>query len=442
MKRSLYCDIYLKHGSFGSRAKLLLTATFLIGLMSACTQAPDPASLKNAAIYYQSQSKIKNSFHPTQPVSVDSWLLKFQNPLNQLPSLSVDTTEFTPVNVSTVALGAKYYSTNIIPNMVVACDGNIYLVNGENYLLSVDPTSGKVISKTYIKSLENDLPIGLAAEGDFIYITTAYGNVIALFNTGVEIWKTSLLYPLQTAPIVKANCIYVTANNTVYCLNASNGEIKWSFKGVRDGVSYKVATTVTLYHNLVIAGLTNGAVVVLHKENGQLLYQYKSPSYLIPGSVVTQSITAPPLAVSEHALLVSSANNMTLSLDPVDNKQIWQAVNTSYINLPIISGKTAFVLDKNLALTSLNLTDGSAYWSTNLPSQNLTSMQWFGPIMLNNKLVVWNAKGFIYIISPESGDISNYYHLPLAFLDKLSGSFAVFKQKLLILGFKNLYILN
>ena len=126
-------------------------------------------------------------------------------------------------------------------------------------------------------------------------------------------------------------------------------------------------------------------------------------------------------------------------VDVLKNKDVWQCSTNPFNNLPIVANNTAFVFTKNFTLLAINTSNGDIYWNTQLPSCHLPHLQWFGPILVNDQLYLYNALGDIFIVDPNTGTVVNYYRIDLHFLDKLSGPFAVVNGNMWFMGLSYLY---
>src|SRR5699024_7897914 len=131
-------------------------------------------------------------------------------------------------------------------------------------------------------------------------------------------------------------------------------------------------------------------------------------------------------------------------LDPLKNSAIWQNQIIGFINTPVIINNHIFIVDTSMSLNNLDLKDGKSYWSLSLPksSKDINYMKWFCPLLVNNNILVYNANGEFYVVSPKSGNIVGSYKLNLAWYDRLTPGIAIVQQKIIVLGLKNIYIIE
>lgn len=421
---------------------------FALIFLASCAPQIDLKTLHSSVSYYHNhQALAPNSSSGSvclcQTTHVDSWPSIYQSSSNQLGNYLLPPELLTPEhNITSMPLGSTYNKNLMTPNMVADDSGYVYIITQHNDLLQIDLSSRTFVQKTHLEFLKDDHVIGLAYANDYIYVTTSRGQVGAIFSNGSEIWHVNLFYPLQSIPVVDGNAIYVVANNTVYALNVATGETLWYFQGSASNLSYAIATVPTIYQNFLIVGLSNGEIVVLRKQNGEPVAKYNSANYLsAPGSLISRAIVAPPLVV-EGKILASNSSDSTFLLDTQNTTPLWQTLNIAFVNPPIICGHTFYTFDRNLTLTSSNIKDGSSNWSLQLPKLDSNFMHWYGPLLINSKILIFNSHGDIFLIDPTTGLTSSYYRLDLNLLDQLTGSYIILDKELLLLSRKNLYIIK
>lgn len=407
------------------------------------------AACSNTAIQQNSQSisynknkaNLLESYQDNNAANIENWPFLYQNNSNKLINYNLKKNHFNFKVVAKIPLEAKYNKYDITPNIVV--DNNIiYTVNGKNYLIIIDLLTNKVINKIKLSFLKNDSVVGIALSNNYLYLTTNTGKVSAVYKDGEESWTVNLLYPIQSAPLIDNNTLFVVANNTVYALNIFSGDSLWEFQGIENGISLSKAIIPTIYQNFLVVGLSNGTVLFIRKENGQLLWRYTLNK---GGSLISNAIIAPPIIVNNGTnILVGSFNSSTSLLNPLKNTAIWQNTNIGFINAPVLINNHIFIVDTTMSLNNLDLQDGKSYWTLLLPntSKNLTFMKWFGPFLVNNNILVYNSNGEFHIVSPQSGNIIANFQLNLSWFDNLTSAIAIVQEKIIVLGLKNIYIIE
>lgn len=417
----------------------LLIFNSLLFLLASCSNIPvNVNNLQPSVVNHNSASAAL----PTNNVAtenLDKWLYINQNPQNKLGNYQFSN-DFAHAIPITIALGTSYPKYSIAPNFVINND-KLYYINGDNHLLVIDITSGTIEINRYLSDLKSDHVVGIAYNLDYIYITTAEGNVFAIYKNGDESWNLNLMYPIQSAPIINNDTIFIVANNTVYGLDINTGEYLWKHQGVETGITINKAIAPTVYQNFILAGLSNGNTLLLRQENGELRWNFSLNKL---NYTLSHAIIAPIVVVNNGPnILASSYNGTTVLLDPTTNSTIWKLNDIGYINPPLVTKQKLFVIDITNNLTSINLTNGKIFWYVNLPKYNsLNFMNWFGPYMVNNHILVYNKVGDLLLFNPRTGLVMHHLKIKLKRLDKLTNNFAVVNNRIIINGNTHLYIIK
>lgn len=419
-----------------------LPTVILLATVFGCTSNNSIKDLSNNIIYNKNIIADQHEYKVKNIKNNEDWNFIYQNTGNKLDNYEYEENNLIFKKVSKIALLGKYNTKEITPNFVV--NNNIIYNVVNNKLVSIDTNTYKVIKVVklnFLEKIKNDNVIGLAYKDDNIIATTSKGTVSSFYKDGSESWSINLSYPIQSAPIIDNNNIFVIANNTIFAINLFSGDIIWQHIGIQNNITLDKITAPTLYQNFLVAGLSNGKAVLLRKENGQLVENFNISNIR---SLITSAVIAPIVMLNNgKSILIGRFNNVTL-VDGVNNKRLWENNNLGYINIPIILNNHLFVLDTTKTLNNIDLKTGSSYWSTILPedNKNISFLNWYGPFLINGKLLVFNANGNVYTIDPESGRIINSQSLNLGWFDILTGAIAIVNKKIILSSSKYLYIIE
>jgi len=74
---------------------------------------------------------------------------------------------------------------------------------------------------------------GLAVAADRVFVTTGFGEVVALdMATGAEIWRQDVEAPATGSPTVSGGLVYlVTRGSLAWAIDATNGRVMWRLPG-------------------------------------------------------------------------------------------------------------------------------------------------------------------------------------------------------------------
>ena len=81
-------------------------------------------------------------------------------------------------------------------------------------------------------------------------------------------------------------------------------------------------------------------------------------------------------------------------------------------NQPWIAGEYLYVLTNNFDLLCLQKSSGKIIWNTNIPTgkdiSEKTGVFGSGPLLASNRLIVATSNGYIFSVSPYTGEILSY----------------------------------
>lgn len=100
-----------------------------------------------------------------------------------------------------------------------------------NHISAYDTTTLNLWWRTDLSSLGIDGPLSVSVDKDFVYVgtdTTSGGGLVVLSaKTGEVIWSKSLGGPVNSAPTVTKNYLYVGTQIGVWVLDRMTGSVLW-----------------------------------------------------------------------------------------------------------------------------------------------------------------------------------------------------------------------
>ncbi len=243
---------------------------------------------------------------------------------------------------------------------------------------------------------------GLSQKGEKIYAT--YGsNLINCIdgNTGNLVWSKLLQEVVRAYPIVSKDVIFLqTLNNSVYALNAENGNIIWYKAELNEGVSVvNVISPVLHTHKnwLIIQGNT-GDLTVINSKTGFEEWAVDSDdsmdfdmNFSRKGTLIYQ-----PIRVNENLHFYSSSGYF-YKLNLQDKRIVWKVKFN--INRPFyLLNNVITAIDEMDNLVAINVDNGSELWKVKLidslkdKDKNKTRY-WNSPVVINNNVYVLSSKG-------------------------------------------------
>jgi len=257
---------------------------------------------------------------------------------------------------------------------------------------------------------------GMAEEGGVLYVTSGFGEVMALNPAnGGEYWRITLDAPVRAAPTVYQGRVYVVARNDVgYALQASDGEILWRVQGA-GGPGVLGGATPAAEGPLVVMPFASGEVIGVLARNGLQLW----------GTAVTggrrelvrnriSDITGDPV-IDGATVYASNQSGRTISLDRETGERNWTIAEGAFGPPWPVAG-SVFLLSDAGALLRVDAATGDLIWLTQLPEwlgrNRREAVAHHGPILAGGRLWVASADGLLRSFSPATGTLLSAIDLP------------------------------
>lgn len=310
----------------------------------------------------------------------------------------------------------RFVSTPIVAH------GKVFALDVNSRLSAFTADTGKTLWSIGLtpESEEDDGHItgGLAFYNGRVYITTGFGDVIAVDGeTGTEVWREYVRGPMHSAPTIRNGRVYaLTIDSRLLALNADTGEILWTYEGIGEVASILGGGSPAVDDGLVIVPFSSGELVALTADTGQILWSDSLTSIRRTDSVSTLShIRGNPIIDRGRVFAVSHGGVMA-SFDLKTGQRVWDRELGSIGN-PWVAGDYIFMLTTDDEIVCLSRNDGRIFWVRGLPRfedpENYESpIIWSGPVLASDRLIVAGSHGEAWAISPYSGQLLGRIQLP------------------------------
>jgi outer membrane protein assembly factor BamB len=258
---------------------------------------------------------------------------------------------------------------------------------------------------------------GVASAGDRVIVTTGFGDVIALnAEDGEELWRRDIGVPIRNAPTVMAGRAFVvTTDNQLLAVDTSNGEVLWNQRAFQESAGLLAATSAAATNDVVIAPFTSGELDAVRIQTGSMAWtdQLTRTGNFTPLANIN-AIAARPVIVDGRVYAISHSGRF-VSIDLRTGERIWTA-NVGSTQTPWIAGNFAFVVTLDAQLVCISTRDGRVRWITQLKewrNENRESgaIQYVGPVLISDRLVVISSRGKLEEYSPETGEFIDSHNV-------------------------------
>ena len=253
---------------------------------------------------------------------------------------------------------------------------------------------------------------GLAVDEGTLFATTGFGGVFAMSaENGTPKWRKVMESPIRIAPTVTDKMLLVqTVDNKLYALDKANGQELWRFGVAHEDtvIAGGAAPAFDADDNVVIAGFSNGEIVVLNAAVGTPLWS----EMLVSNKQVTSTteintIGAYPI-VQDGVIYAISNSNIMLAIDMRSGEKLWEREIGSMQNM-LLAGDYLFVISNRNVLYAIDKNDGDTVWAMDVnehlqnEDNGKISVYAAPPLMLNGQILLAFSNGSVIKIDAATG---------------------------------------
>ncbi len=244
---------------------------------------------------------------------------------------------------------------------------NVYLADGQ-YVYTVQVSDGKELTRS---TLDGPAPMRFPHPPD--------GNI--------SIYGAPALTP--DGQMIFGNSSTLTDVRLLYSVDASNGNIKWTFADAK-GVWISGATVSA---DTIYAAAGDGKVYAIDFKGNKRW----------EAAVSTDALWSSPVTDGK-LIYVATLSHHVIALDPATGKQRWGiGLDNAIIGAPLVVNGMLYVGTLSGNLYAINATEGSQVWLTKLQGGI-----WSTPVLDGNTLYVGTSDGTagkFYLVNPADGKL-------------------------------------
>ena len=297
----------------------------------------------------------------------------------------------------------------------VVADGKLFVVDVDGFIHAFDAKTGAGVWSERVggdptKDLKrSEFGGGIAYENGIVYATNGIGDVEArTASDGKRLWKTRISSLIRGAPAVGIGNIYImTGDNQLLALNITDGSVVWSESAAVEITGVFGSASPAIAQGTVVAGFSSGELNAYRYENGQPLWNDTLARTSISTSVSSISdIDADPVIDRGRVFAIGHGGRM-VSLDLLSGQRLWE-INLAGGATPWVAGEWIFVVDSEARLLCISRSSGKVRWLSQLrhyrkEKKKKDPIQWIGPVLAGDRLIVANSRGEVTNINPENG---------------------------------------
>ncbi|HEU0223702.1 MAG TPA: PQQ-binding-like beta-propeller repeat protein [Paracoccaceae bacterium] len=270
---------------------------------------------------------------------------------------------------------------------------------------------------------------GLAYAGGTLYVTTGFGEVLALDGASGEIrWRTRVDAPVRSAPTVIGGRVFaVTRDDQGFGLDARDGRVLWRVPGAAGQTGLLGGASPAADDIVAVLPFTSGEVTAVIAATGRRIW-----SAAITGGrrglarANIGDITGDPV-IDGETIYAANQSGRLVSIDRRTGARNWTANDGSY-NAVWPAGGSVFLLSDTAVLLRLDAATGARLWAVQLPEYDDPddregAIGYGGPVLAGGRLILVSTEAEILSFNPENGaelgrvDLPGGSYLPPAVAD-------------------------
>lgn len=254
---------------------------------------------------------------------------------------------------------------------------------------------------------------GLAVAGGQLFVTTGFGEIIALdASTGERRWVQDLDAPATAPPTVRGGLVYLVArDSTAWALDVANGRIRWQQTGTPSAANFAAGAAPAVSGDVVVFPFPSGEVLATYAQGG--LPRWRS---VVSGdrvgrvASVISDISGDPVIVGNR-VYIGNFGGRIVAFNRDSGARIWTAQDGAAGPVwPV--GDALFVINDLAELVRLDSATGAPVWRVALPTladgadprRERRVIAHYGPVLAGGRLIVAGSDGVIRQFDPTGGE--------------------------------------
>lgn len=296
----------------------------------------------------------------------------------------------------------------------IVFDGRVFTLDSESQVKAFDLNTGKELWKNVVRPASEDEQVisgGISYSANLLYVTSGYNELLALNPvSGGIVWRVKLPAPSRAAPTIMDGRVFVmTLDNRIVALDAKDGKRLWDYQGLAEATGLIGAASPAASSDIVVPAFSSGEIVALRVQNGSVAWGDNiSPAVRVGGISALPDIQALPI-LDKGVVIAVSYGGRIAAIDERSGQRLWQR-DISGADTPWVAGNTLFMISSHNDLTALSRDNGLIRWVKPIDSYvgkeaAGTALDWNGPALAGNRLILTGPEGILLEIDPSDGKL-------------------------------------
>lgn len=254
---------------------------------------------------------------------------------------------------------------------------------------------------------------GVSVADGRVFAASGYG-IASAFDaaTGAQVWRVDLGMPLRGAPSIEGGRVFILSqDNQLYALGVADGKTLWESSGTVEQTGLLGAGAPAVAQETAVVGFSSGELNALRVENGRGVWQDAlARTGRSTALAALADIDASPVIDRGRVFAIGHGGRMA-ALELSTGQRVWER-NLAGTSTPWVAGDFVFAVTVEGELVAVTRGEGKVKWVTQLPKwrdeeDKKGAIQWSGPLLAGDRLILTGTNGQILSVSPYSGEVLN-----------------------------------
>lgn len=303
----------------------------------------------------------------------------------------------------------------------IVAGGRVFTIDAGSEVRAYDAQNGRELWATELTPDEEDdghITGGLAYDNGRVFAGTGFAQVIALDAvTGQIVWRKGVSGPIRSAPTARGGRVFaVSLDNKLHALAQDDGRLLWNHAGSDELAMLLGGASPAVDQGVVVVPYTSGELAALKVDNGRQLWMDSlSSRRRTDATADIAHIRAHPIIDRGRVFAISNSGLM-VSIDLRSGLRVWEKTIGGHQSM-WVAGDYLFAITGNEELAAMERDTGRVLWVTSLPrwedpENRDGAINWTGPLLVSDRLIVASSGGLAVAVSPYTGQILGSEEMP------------------------------
>ena len=359
----------------------------------------------------------------TLPAQINSgdWTHRAANARHLMPNSALSAA---PQRVWSANIGSGSSRKNRISAAPVVAGGRIFTMDAGSIVTATSTSGATLWSADLTAAFDAGGGLsggGLATAGERVFVTTEYGEVVALESvSGAVLWRQRVDAPVSGAPATDGDTVYVSGRDgSAWAISAATGKVIWQVIGTPGKSGYLGSAAPTVGERAVIFPTNAGDLMaVLKVGGGTKVWQASLAGKRLGRAYAFSPDITGDAVIAGKVLFAGTAAGRTVAMSASTGERLWSA-GEGALGPVVLAGGSVFLVNDEARLVRLDAETGEVIWSVEMPyftkdkaKKRKAIFAHYGPVLAGGRIIVVSSDGMLRSFDPADGSLTYTTEIP------------------------------